>query len=59
MKYIRSYFYIYIILREGNFDEVGVKEDNLKSKCHKQVRPDGTQSTSRGIFNKVGGKISL
>lgn len=59
MKYIRSYFYIYIILREGNFDEVGIKEVNLKSKFHKQARQDGTQSTSRGIFNKVGRKISL
>ena len=46
MKYVRSFFYVYMILREGKFDEVGIKEDNLKSKFLKQVRQDGTQSTS-------------
>lgn len=55
MKYVRSCFYIYIILREGKFGEVGLKEDNLKSKFPKQVRQDGTQSTSGGVFNRGGG----
>lgn len=45
-----SYF-LGIIHREWKADEVGIKEDNLKSKFLKQVRQDGTQSTS--------GRISL